>query len=180
MVKNWTDNSVSEKPYIPIISTNMSFSKEQIRRFYGYRWSIECSYKILKSLLNLEKGCQANDFKTTLALTSIAYMRYAVLIAAKELFFPEESIGDVLGKFQLQSSYGFLIQETFILLIEIYSKFHKQCTKDFNRSVTDKIMSNFDEAMLEAILEMLNSKLIVMMHNMADTNGFVFPMSEHA
>ena len=41
-------------------------------------------------------------------------------------------------------------------------------------------MSNFDEAMLEAILEMLNSKLIVMMHNMADTNGFVFPMSEHA
>ncbi len=61
-----------------------------------------------------------------------------------------------------------------------YSKFHKQCTKDFNRSVTDKIMSNFEEAMLEAILEMQNSKLIVMMHNMADTNGFVFPTSEHA
>ena len=86
MVRNWTDNSVSEKPYIPIISTNMSFSKEQIRRFYGYRWSIECSLKILKSLLNLEKGCQANDFKTTLALTSIAYPRYAVLIAAKESY----------------------------------------------------------------------------------------------
>ena len=51
---------------------------------------------------------------------------------------------------------------------------------DFNRSVTDKIMSNFGEAMLEAILERQNSKLIVMMHNMADTNGFVFPMSEHA
>lgn len=180
MVRNWTDNSASKKPYIPIISTNMSFSNEQIRCFYGYRWSIECSYKILKSLLNLEKGCQAIDFKTTLALTAIAYIRYAVLISAKELFFPEESIGDVLGKFQLQSSYGFLIQETFILLIECYSKFHKQCTKDFKRSVTDKIMSNFKEAMLEVIVEMQNSNLIVMMHNMADTNGFVFPISKHA
>lgn len=153
----------------------MSFSNEQIRRFYGYCWSIECSYKILKSLLTLEKGCQANDFKTTLALTAVAFMRYAVLIAAKELFFPEESIGDVLGKFQLQSSYGFLIQETFIMLIEFYSKFHKHCTKYFKRSVTDKIMSNFEEALLEAIDERPNSKLIVMMQNMADNNGFVLP-----
>ena len=41
-------------------------------------------------------------------------------------------------------------------------------------------MSNFEEAMLEAIDEMIDSNLIVMMQNMADTNGFVFPMSKHA
>ena len=41
-------------------------------------------------------------------------------------------------------------------------------------------MSNFEEALLEAIDERPNSKLIVMMQNIADNNGFVFTMSKHA
>ena len=54
-------------------------SDEEIVRRYGYRWSIECCFKVSKSLLKLGKEFQPVNYDTTVSSTALAFTRFIIL-----------------------------------------------------------------------------------------------------
>ena len=65
--------------YIIILSTDCSLSDAEIIRRYGYRWSIECCYKVCKSLLKLGKEFQPVNYDTTVSSTALVFTRFIIL-----------------------------------------------------------------------------------------------------
>ena len=65
--------------YIIILSTDRSLSDAEIIRRYGYRWSIECCYKVCKSLLKLGKEFQPVNYDTTVSGTALVFTRFIIL-----------------------------------------------------------------------------------------------------
>lgn len=65
--------------YIVILSTDCSLSDSEIVRRYGYRWSIECCYKVCKSLLKLGKEFQPVNYDTTVSGTALVFTRFILL-----------------------------------------------------------------------------------------------------
>ena len=72
-------NRNKRSEYIMILSTNCSLADEEIVRRYGYRWSIECCFKVCKSLLKLGKEFQPVNYDTTVSSTAIVFTRYIIL-----------------------------------------------------------------------------------------------------
>ncbi len=70
-------NNKSE--YITILSTDCSLSDAEIIRRYGYRWSIECCFKVSKSLLKLGREFQPVNYDTTVSSTALVFTRYIIL-----------------------------------------------------------------------------------------------------
>lgn len=65
--------------YIIILSTDCSLTDSEIIRRYGYRWSIECCYKVCKSLLKLGKEFQPVNYDTTVSSTALVFTRFIIL-----------------------------------------------------------------------------------------------------
>lgn len=65
--------------YIIILSTDCSLSDAEIIRRYGYRWSIECCYKVCKSLLKLGREFQPVNYDTTVSGTALVFTRFIIL-----------------------------------------------------------------------------------------------------
>jgi hypothetical protein len=65
--------------YIIILSTDRMLSDEEIVRRYGYRWSIECCFKVSKSLLKLGKEFQPVNYDTTVSSTALVFTRFIIL-----------------------------------------------------------------------------------------------------
>lgn len=65
--------------YIIILSTDCSLTDAEIIRRYGYRWSIECCYKVCKSLLKLGKEFQPVNYDTTVSSTALVFTRFIIL-----------------------------------------------------------------------------------------------------
>ncbi len=72
-------NRNKKSEYIMILSTDCSLSDEEIIRRYGYRWSIECCFKVCKSLLKLGKEFQPVNYDTTVSSTALVFTRYIIL-----------------------------------------------------------------------------------------------------
>ena len=65
--------------YLIILSTDCTLSDEEIVRRYGYRWSIECCFKVSKSLLKLGKEFQPVNYDTTVSSTALVFTRFIIL-----------------------------------------------------------------------------------------------------
>ena len=65
--------------YLIILSTDCTLSDEEIVRRYGYRWSIECCFKVSKSLLKLGKEFQPVNYDTTVSSTALVFTRFILL-----------------------------------------------------------------------------------------------------
>nr|WP_308593118.1 transposase [uncultured Criibacterium sp.] len=70
-------NKKSECLYI--LSTDMTLSDDEIVRIYGNRWSIECFFKAIKSLMKLETEFQVRDYMSIFAHTTIVFTRYIIV-----------------------------------------------------------------------------------------------------
>ena len=65
--------------YLIILSTDCTLSDEEIIRRYGYRWSIECCFKVSKSLLKLGTEFQPVNYDTTVSSTALVFTRFIIL-----------------------------------------------------------------------------------------------------
>ena len=65
--------------YLIILSTDCSLSDDEIVRRYGYRWSIECCFKVSKSMLKLGKEFQPVNYDTTISSTALVFTRFIIL-----------------------------------------------------------------------------------------------------
>lgn len=72
-------NRNNRSEYITILSTDCSLSDAEIIRRYGYRWSIECCFKVSKSLLKLGREFQPVNYDTTVSGTALVFTRFIIL-----------------------------------------------------------------------------------------------------
>ena len=72
-------NRNKQDEYLIILSTDCILSDEEIVRRYGYRWSIECCFKVSKSLLKLGKEFQPVNYDTTVSSTALVFTRFIIL-----------------------------------------------------------------------------------------------------
>lgn len=72
-------NRNKRSEYIIILSTDCTLSDGEIVRRYGYRWSIECCFKVSKSLLKLGKEFQPVNYDATVSSTAIVFTRFILL-----------------------------------------------------------------------------------------------------
>lgn len=72
-------NRNKRSEYIIVLSTDCSLSDGEIIRRYGYRWSIECCFKVSKSLLKLGTEFQPVNYDTTVSGTALVFTRFILL-----------------------------------------------------------------------------------------------------
>ncbi len=72
-------NRNNRSEYIILLSTDCSLSDAEIIRRYGYRWSIECCFKVCKSLLKLGRKFQPVNYDTTVSSTALVFTRFIIL-----------------------------------------------------------------------------------------------------
>ena len=80
--------------YIVILSTDTDLSDSEIVRLYGNRWSIECCFKVCKSLLKLGKEFHGISYDLTVSSTALVFTRYILL----EWIRRQENDGRTLGE----------------------------------------------------------------------------------
>ena len=81
--------------YIRILSTDTELSDDKIIALYARRWQIEVMYKNAKQYLGLEKKCQARDFNSIIANTSIVFIRYMLLAMMQKYETDVKTMGDL-------------------------------------------------------------------------------------
>ena len=72
-------NRNKRNEYIVILSTDTDLSDAEIVRLYGNRWSIECCFKVCKSLLKLGKEFHGVSYDLTVSSTALVFTRYILL-----------------------------------------------------------------------------------------------------
>ena len=88
-------NRNKKSEYIMILSTDCSLSDSEIIRRYGYRWSIECCFKVCKSLLKLGKEFQPVNYDTTVSSTALVFTRYIILEWIRRHNSDPHSLGEI-------------------------------------------------------------------------------------
>lgn len=78
-----------------LITTNTNLDFFAAYRIYSQRWSLEVVFKETKGLLGLGK-CQANNFASQIAATSLNALQYNILSVVKR-FAAYETIGKLFG-----------------------------------------------------------------------------------
>ncbi len=68
-----------KKDWLALLSTDSKLPEADVVRIYGKRWDIEVFFRTAKQHLELEKGCQARDFDSLIAHTTIVMLRYLFL-----------------------------------------------------------------------------------------------------
>ena len=87
-------NRYKPNEYIVILSTDTDLSDAEIVRLYGNRWSIECCFKVCKSLLKLGKEFHGISYDLTVSSTALVFTRYILL----EWIRRHENDGRTLGE----------------------------------------------------------------------------------
>ena len=72
-------NRNKKSEYIVILTTDCSLSDSDIVRYYGSRWSIECCFKVCKSMLKLGQEFQGLGYDMTVSTTAIVFTRFIIL-----------------------------------------------------------------------------------------------------
>ena len=81
--------------YIVILSTDCSLSCSEVIRRYGYRWSIECCFKVCKSLLGLGSEFQPVSYDVTVSSTALVLTRFLVLEWIRRKNSDFKSLGEI-------------------------------------------------------------------------------------
>lgn len=88
-------NRNKRNEYIIILSTDCALSNAEIIRRYGYRWSIECCFKVSKSLLKLGKEFQPVNYDTTISSTVLVFTRFIILEWIRRKNSDYHSLGEI-------------------------------------------------------------------------------------
>ncbi len=88
-------NRNKRSEYIIILSTDCSLSDSEIIRRYGYIWSIECCFKVCKSLLKLGSKFQPVNYDTTVSSTALVLTRFIILEWIRRQNSDFKSLGEV-------------------------------------------------------------------------------------
>lgn len=88
-------NRNNRSEYIIILSTDCSLSDAEIIRRYGYRWSIECCFKVSKSLLKLGREFQPVNYDTTISSTALVFTRFIILEWIRRKNSDYHSLGEI-------------------------------------------------------------------------------------
>lgn len=88
-------NRNKRSDYIIILSTDCSLTDAEIIRRYGYRWSIECCFKVCKSLLKLGKEFQPVNYDTTVSSTALVFTRFIILEWLRRKNSDPHSLGEI-------------------------------------------------------------------------------------
>ena len=65
--------------YIVILTTDCFLQDSEVVRYYGSRWSIECCFKVCKSMLKLGQEFQGIGYDMTVSTTAIVFTRFILL-----------------------------------------------------------------------------------------------------
>ena len=68
-----------KKDWLALLSTDIELADAEVVRIYGKRWDIEVFFRTIKQHLGLEKDCQARNFDTLIAHTTLVMVRYMFL-----------------------------------------------------------------------------------------------------
>ena len=137
-----------------LITTNTQLDVFEAYKIYAQRWSLEVVFKESKSLLGLGK-CQANDFASQIAATSLTALQYNILSVVKR-FTSYETFGklfeavsnDSLELTIIDRIWGTL-QEVIIAIAEIFDL--------ADEKIYDAIINKSDK--INHICEIYNLKL---------------------
>ncbi len=88
-------NRNNQSEYIIILSTDCSLPDAEIIRRYGYRWSIECCFKVSKSLLKLGREFQPVNYDTTISGTALVFTRFIILEWIRRKNCDYHSLGEI-------------------------------------------------------------------------------------
>ena len=72
-------NRNKRNEYIVILTTDCSLPDREVVRYYGSRWSIECCFKVCKSLLKLGSEFHGVGYDMTVSTTAIVFARFIIL-----------------------------------------------------------------------------------------------------
>lgn len=65
--------------WLPLLSTDITLTDDEVIRLYGRRWQIETFFKQCKSQLKLAKEFQGRSYDMMVAHTTIVFSRYLLL-----------------------------------------------------------------------------------------------------
>ena len=85
--------------WIPLLSTNIKLTDDQIIKLYSIRWNIEVFHRDIKQFLDLEHGCQSNDFDALIAHNSIVLMQYNFISIQRRKYIDIRSFGELFRYF---------------------------------------------------------------------------------
>ena len=85
----------NRKNWLVLLSTDTSIDAEKICTLYGRRWETECFYKVCKSMLNLERGCQCRNYDSIMTHTAIVMLQYMMLSQQKRTCEDDRTLGDL-------------------------------------------------------------------------------------
>lgn len=72
-------NRNKRNEYLIILTTDCSLADAEVVRYYSSRWSIECCFKVCKSMLKLGHEYQCVGYDMTVSTTAIVFTRYIIL-----------------------------------------------------------------------------------------------------
>jgi hypothetical protein len=89
--------SEKKKPrnWLILVSTDTSLDDERVCQLYGRRWSTEVFYKVCKSVLNLQRGCQCRNFDLIVSHIAIVFIQYMMLFEQQRLFNDDRTLGEL-------------------------------------------------------------------------------------
>ena len=79
--------------WIPILSTNTSFTSEKIVELYALRWNIETIHHDIKQYFDFETGCQSNDYDALCTHATIVMVRYIYLALERRMQDNDKTMG---------------------------------------------------------------------------------------
>ena len=118
-----------------VLTTNTKLTFEQAYKIYSNRWLIEVYHKEGKQYLGLGK-CQAQDFDTQIASTTLCMMQYNILSVIKR-FHDYETLGELFRATHKDAVKLTLSEQIWLIIIEIMSELSRIFDID-----TDLFMEN--------------------------------------
>ena len=92
-------NKNKDGDWIPLLSTNINFTPEQIIKLYSIRWNIEVFHRDMKQFLDLEHGCQSNDYDALIAHNAIVILQYNFISIHRRRSIDIRSFGELFRYF---------------------------------------------------------------------------------
>ena len=112
------DEAALKRPYIPLLSTQASWSDEETVAIYPNRWAVEVFFRRLKGDFGLQSGNQTRNFESNQAMISIAHIRYNFTLLAQAELFPDKTLSEVLQLMRLDAIYSDTIEDHLNTLLE--------------------------------------------------------------
>lgn len=135
-------NKKSECLYI--LCTDMTLSDEEIVRIYGNRWSIECFFKAIKSLMKLETEFQVRDYMSIYANTTIVFTRYVIIEYIRRNTNDLKSQGEIFYVCceDIQDmDFSIALRSLMIILTDIFKELPKKITRMIESQLSNWIAS---------------------------------------